>query len=315
MSDYERVARAIDYIAGSATEQPSLDEIAAHVHLSPFHFQRLFSRWAGVTPKRFLQALTVERAKALLASADLPLLDVAHATGLSGPSRLHDHFVGLEAVTPAEYRTGGAGVTIRYGVAVSPFGDVFVAATARGVCRLEFVDPDSQASTDANADTYAYADIRADADTTADADTGTDTRTDAGVHTDATDAAAALAGEWPAAHLVEDAAGAARIAHRLFTRKQVTAEPLSLLVRGTNFQISVWRALLEIPAGRLASYHDIARAIGRPDAARAVGRAVGANPVAFAIPCHRVIRASGGLGGYRWGLTRKRAIQAWEAVS
>lgn len=273
MSDYDRVARAIDFIARRAGEQPSLSEVAAHVHLSPFHFQRLFARWAGVTPKRFLQLLTVEHAKMLLASSELPLLDVAHATGLSGPSRLHDHFVRLEAVTPAEYRAAGAGVTIRYGFAESPFGELFAASTSRGVCRLAFVD----------------------------------TRTRSPV--------SGLARDWPAASLREDDAEAQRIASHLFTRQGKGSEPLSLHVRGTNFQISVWRALLEIPAGCLASYRDVACAVGRPAAARAVGRAVGANPAAFAIPCHRVIRATGDLGAYRWGATRKRAIQAWEAVS
>jgi len=273
MLDYERIARAIDFIACRSDEQPTLGEIARHVHLSPFHFQRLFARWAGVTPKRFLQALTVERAKTLLAGSETPLLDVAHSTGLSGPSRLHDHFVRLEAVTPAEYRTGGAGVTIRHGFAASPFGDLFVASTPRGVCRLAFVD--------------APVEARADE----------------------------LAREWPAARLVRDDAEAEQIARRIFSRRPRDGEPLSLHVRGTNFQIGVWRALLEIPAGQLATYHHVARAIGRPKAARAVGRAVGANPVGFVIPCHRVIRSTGELGGYRWGVTRKRAIQVWEAVS
>ena len=267
MSDYERIAGAIDYIVAHADSQPCLDDVAANANLSPYHFQRLFARWAGVTPKRFLQVITVERAKQLLAESRLPVLDTSEFVGLSSPSRLHDHFVRLEAATPGEFRSGGMGLTIRYGQASSPFGRVFVAATERGVCALAFVD-------DKPCDT----------------------------------ALSTLAERWPNARLNHDERGADAIASRIFSRPVTDDSPISVHVSGTNFQIAVWRALLAIPHGQLASYGAVASAIGRPQAVRAVGSAVGANPCAFLIPCHRVIRGNGEIGGYRWGLERKRAL-------
>lgn len=274
MSDYDRIAGAIDYIVANAGNQPRLADIAAQVNLSPYHFQRLFSRWAGLTPKQFLQVITVERAKRLLSEDSLPLLDASETLGLSSTSRLHDHFVKLEAVTPGEFRTAGAGLTIRHGVGESPFGKTFVASTSRGICALSFIDDQTRAEALEN-----------------------------------------LACHWPHAKLVADDAQAAEIMACVFDRGRARAAPVSVVVRGTNFQIAVWRALLAIPEGSLASYGDIARALGRPRAVRAVGSAVGANPCGFLIPCHRVIRGNGELGGYRWGLTRKRAINAWEAAA
>jgi AraC family transcriptional regulator of adaptative response/methylated-DNA-[protein]-cysteine methyltransferase len=274
MSDYDRIACAIDYIVAHAEAQPDLADIAAQANLSPYHFQRLFARWAGLTPKRFLQVVTVERAKRLLAQTALPLLDASETLGLSSPSRLQDHFIKLEAVTPGEYKSAGAGLTIRHGTAESPFGRTFVAATARGICALAFID-------DASGD----------------------------------DALADVARNWPHAQLVEDNRGATRIVARVFDRNSKTEGPISVFVRGTNFQIAVWRALLAIPEGCLTSYGSIAQSLGRPRAVRAVGTAVGANPCGFLIPCHRVIRGNGELGGYRWGLTRKQAINAWEAAA
>jgi len=273
MTDYDRIARAIDFIVDRAAAQPQLDEIAAHVHLSPFHFQRLFSRWAGITPKRFLQVLTVERAKPLLAQGRLSLLDASESLGLSSSSRLHDHFVSLEAMTPDEYRRDGQDVEIVHGEADSPFGRAFIATTPRGLCAVSFVD-----------------------------------------HETGDDALDCLANRWPGAVLRQDDAVAGELADRIFRRAPDPTQSLTVAVQGTNFQIAVWRALLRIPAGNLVSYGDIAAAIGRPAAVRAVGTAVGANPCAFVIPCHRVIRESGALGGYRWGLTRKHAIHAWEAA-
>ncbi|MGD8339674.1 MAG: methylated-DNA--[protein]-cysteine S-methyltransferase [Gammaproteobacteria bacterium] len=274
MSDYDRIAGAIDYIVAHAGSQPGLADIAASADLSPYHFQRLFARWAGVTPKRFLQVITVERAKELLLDSRLPLLGASESLGLSSSSRLHDHFVRLEAVTPGEFRSGGTGLTIRHGEAPSPFGRVFVASTARGICSLAFVDEAPEGT--------ALGDV---------------------------------ASGWPNARLVRDDAAAGSIVERVFSRSGDQDGPLSIHVAGTNFQVSVWRALLAIPAGRLASYKDVARAIGKPRAMRAVGAAVGANPCAFLIPCHRVIRSNGEVGGYRWGLTRKQAIHAWEAAA
>ena len=273
MTDYDRIAQAIDFIVQHAGQQPSLDEIAAQVHLSPFHFQRLFSRWAGVTPKRFLQVLTVDRAKALLAQ-ELPLLEVSLAVGLSGASRLHDHFVQLEAVTPGEFKRGGEGLEIRHALRPSPFGPVFVAHTPRGLCSLAFVDD----------------------------------------HHPMTEPLARLQKLWPQARLVDDPASGQALVDRVFGGPARADRPLSLHVQGTNFQIQVWQALLQLPPGRLTTYGQLAEQLGRPGAARAVGQAVGHNPLAFVIPCHRVIQRSGQLGGYHWGPTRKHAIHAWESA-
>jgi AraC family transcriptional regulator of adaptative response/methylated-DNA-[protein]-cysteine methyltransferase len=272
MSDYERVASAIEYIVANAATQPGLAEVAAQANLSPYHFQRLFSRWAGLTPKRFLQVMTVERAKRLLTETRLSLLETSESVGFSSPSRLHDHFVQLEAVTPGEFRRRGADLEIRYGHADSPFGPAFVAATRRGIAALAFVDEEP-------------------------------------------DAFDRMVSGAPLAAFVEDDDQARRLAGRVFGRDRDRRSPISVHVRGTNFQVAVWRALLAVPPGHLVSYGDVARAIGRPEAVRAVGTAVGANPCAFLIPCHRVIRESGEIGGYRWGLTRKRAINAWEAAA
>ena len=272
MSDYARIADAIRFIASQVERQPTLDEIAAHVHLSPFHFQRLFSRWAGVTPKRYLQVLTLERAKALLQESR-PLLEVADTLGLSSGSRLYDHFVQLEAVTPGEYKQRGAGLVIDHGVHDTPFGKAFVALTPRGVCNFSFLDDKAPEVP-----------------------------------------LAALAQHWPAATLQEAPSRTQGVIHTMFDGSKAPDRPISLHVSGTNFQISVWRALLQIPPAKVVSYAQVASAIGNPKAARAVGLAVGANPVALMIPCHRVIQQNGKLGGYHWGETRKQAIHAWEAA-
>jgi AraC family transcriptional regulator of adaptative response/methylated-DNA-[protein]-cysteine methyltransferase len=290
MSDYQRIATAIRFITEHAREQPALEDIAAAVNLSPFHFQRLFSQWAGTSPKRFLQVLTLERGKFLLRQ-QLPLLEAADELGLSGSSRLHDHFVQLEAVTPGEYQRAGAGLTIRYGVADTPFGPMFIAQTPRGLCRAAFIatgedEPDSQQQHQQQHQELSAA-----------------------------EELAALQAEWPAAGWHEDNAGAQQLVATLFARKRSdTGAPLSLHVRGTNFQLAVWRALLTIPAGHALSYGQLAAQLGQPTAARAIGNAVGANPVAFMIPCHRVIQQSGALGGYRWGPLRKQVIQSWERL-
>ncbi|MFQ2257373.1 bifunctional transcriptional activator/DNA repair enzyme AdaA [Aeromonas dhakensis] len=272
MSDYARIADAIRFIASQVARQPTLDEIAAHVHLSPFHFQRLFSRWAGVTPKRYLQVLTLERAKALLQESR-PLLEVADTLGLSSGSRLYDHFVQLEAVTPGEYKQRGAGLVIDHGVHDTPFGQAFVALTPRGVCNFSFLDdqaPQAPLTT--------------------------------------------LAHNWPEAELREAPSRTRGVIHTMFDDSKTPDRPISLHVSGTNFQISVWRALLQIPPAKVVSYAQVASAVSNPKAARAVGLAVGANPVALMIPCHRVIQQNGKLGGYHWGETRKQAIHAWEAA-
>jgi len=244
------------------------------VALSPYHFQRLFRRWAGVSPKRFLQALSLSRAKeVLLASASV--LEAAFEAGLSGSGRLHDLFVTIEAVTPGEYKRRGRGVVIGFGFHDTPFGEVLLARTGRGICHLGFVE---QGERDA--------------------------------------ALAALADAWPEADRRQDEVATERDVARIFgPGREGREEPLRLFVRGTNFQFQVWRALLRIPEGALASYGDLARRLGRPTAQRAVASAVGANPVAYLIPCHRVLRASGALGGYRWGVSRKRTILARELAA
>ena len=272
MSDYERIAKAIHYVTNQVGQQPTLDEIAAHVHLSSYHFQRMFTRWAGVTPKRFLQVLTVERAKKLLQEAK-PILEVTHEVGLSSGSRLYDHFVSLEAVTPGEFKTQGSGLTIEYAVHETVFGSAFIAITPRGICKFSFPE-DSNAEQEIND----------------------------------------LVQRWPYAQLINNSKHTAEIIESMFAVENDKDRPLSLLVSGTNFQVSVWRALLHIPMAKVVSYSQVAASIGRPKSARAVGKAIGSNPIGFLIPCHRVIQQSGNLGGYHWGETRKHAIHLWEAA-
>ncbi len=278
--DFERIRRAIGYLERHHRDQPDLDGIAAEVDLSPFHFQRLFTRWAGVSPKQFMRFLSVEHAKAALEAGE-SVLEATFEAGLSGPGRLHDLLVTFEAMTPGEYKTMAAGIEIRWGVHPSRFGDVLVAATDRGICGLGFVDQGGTAE--------AVEDLRA---------------------------------RWPRALLRRDRAATQPYAERLFEPPTTTPTttpgpaPLKLWVKGTNFQIKVWEALLLVPFGGLASYGGLARAIGRKRSARAVGRALADNPVAYLIPCHRVIRASGRFEtGYRWGTARKRALIGWEAAN
>ncbi|MBD2106089.1 methylated-DNA--[protein]-cysteine S-methyltransferase [Nodosilinea sp. FACHB-13] len=266
---YRQIADAIAFLRQHYLDQPDLAAVARHVHLSEYHFQRLFTRWAGISPKRFLQNLTVDYAKAKIAETK-SLLDLTGDVGLSSPSRLHDLFVSLEAVSPGEFKSGGAGLEIRYGIHATPFGLCLLAKTARGICNLHFLETPDQAT-----------------------------------------AEHLLQAEWPKATLVDDQPGTAEECHRIFTPDP--NHPLALAVKGTNFQIQVWRALLQIPPGGLTTYQGLAEAIGRPTAARAVGNAIGQNPVGYLIPCHRVIRASGEWGGYRWGPARKTLLLGWEA--
>lgn len=275
-ADYALVAQAIRYLEQHVQEQPSLDELAAQVHVSPYHLQRVFTRWAGISPKRFLQFLTVDYAKAALDESG-SVLDAAYAAGLSGPGRLHDLFVALEAVTPGEFKTQGAGLEIVYGRHVTPFGECLLATTPRGICALSFLNGGGWE-----------------------------------------EAVTQLRQEWPAAALAEDTQATAALAQRIFDpgagQPDPRGAPLRLLVKGTNFQVKVWSALLRIPPGALCTYTDVARAVERPAAARAVGNAVGANPIAYLIPCHRVIRAGGLVRDYRWGTARKKAMLGWEAA-
>lgn len=270
-SDYERIAKAICFLQQNALNQPGLEDIAAAVGLSPFHFQRLFRRWAGISPKRFLQYLTVDHAKQLLANSSV--LETSIEVGLSSQSRLYDHFITLEAMTPGEYKRAGMSVDIDYGVCSSPFGHAFIAATERGVCQLSFID---------NQQIDEHLKL--------------------------------LKKKWPNAVLKEHKERIGQLAQAIFNHSPNTRADLSLMVQGSNFQIKVWESLLRIPPGKLFSYGQVAAAIGHPSSSRAVANAIGANPIAYLIPCHRVIRNTGVLGGYRWGIERKQIMQAWEAA-
>jgi AraC family transcriptional regulator of adaptative response/methylated-DNA-[protein]-cysteine methyltransferase len=274
--EFARMTRAIEFIDREYLRQPKLGEISRHVGLSEFHFNRLFRRWTGLTPKQYLAEVT-SRAASQALQAEPSVLDAAHSVGLSGGGRLHDLTVTLEAMTPGEIRAAGHGVTIRHGVTATPFGSAFVAETPRGLCRLAFVDDD-----------------------------------------DGTTELEALRVLWPRAEFVHDDARAAGLVASIWSSPGNSspgghrAVTFPLAVTGTNFQVQVWRALLELEPGETVTYGALARRLGRPDAARAVGTAVGANPVAWVIPCHRVLRAGGVLGGYRWGPARKQMIRRWE---
>ena len=266
-----RIAAALGYIVEHYQEQPSLETMAEVAGLSPFHFQRIFKRWAGISPKRFLQYVTLAHAKRLLVR-DVSVLDAALDTGLSGPSRLHDLFVACDALTPGEFKALGERLVIRWGLHDGPLGRVLVGTTERGVCWLSFV-------------------VQSDGD-----------------------AIAALEREWAGASLVRDQAATEPYVERAFEMNLQIGEPLPLLLKGTNFQIKVWEALLRVPFGQLVSYKAIAAAIGQPSAVRAVGRAIGANNVAWLIPCHRIILSTGLIHNYRWGTHQKRLLTTFEAA-
>ena len=269
--NYDRIARAIAFMRQHHLSQPDLAEIAQHMALSEHYFQRLFTEWAGISPKRFLQYLTVEYAKSKIVQTK-NLLDLTSDIGLSSPGRLHDLFVNLEAMSPGEFKAGGSGLEIRYGIHPTPFGDALIATTGRGICNLHFLE-----------------------------------MTD--VHP-----AEQLLRLWPKAEIISDRPATQPLCETIFGAFTSSGhKSLTLMVKGTNFQIQVWRALLRVPAGKLTTYRTIAEMIARPTAARAVGNAIGSNPVGYLIPCHRVIKESGELGGYRWGWVRKTAILGWEA--
>jgi len=276
-SDYQTVAKALQYLEENFLRQPPLEEIAANAGMSKFHFQKLFTRWAGVSPKRFLQFLTLEHAKGLLLESE-PVLHTALASGLSGPARLHDLFISTEGVTPGEFKTRGLALQITFGIHPTPFGPGLFAQTDRGVCHLAFLDSSGGATK--------------------------------------REAVEALRAEWPGAILAEAPEETRELAQAIFNPGNTSPPPapLSLFLKGTNYQIKVWTALLRIPPGAVTTYGGLAKALGAPKSARAVGSAVGKNPVAYLIPCHRVIRGMGAIGEYRWGSVRKKAILGWEAA-
>lgn len=272
-ADYARIEQAILFLGKQFRRQPGLAEVARSAGMSEFRFQRMFTRWAGISPKRFLQFLTAEYAGRMLRETP-NVMDAAYEAGLSGPGRLHDLLVNVYAMTPGEMKREGEGLTIRYGVHPSPFGDCLIAVTGRGICGLSFLTADRRG-----------------------------------------EAVEQLRKRWGNATLSENPRATGIVSDRIFSPSRwKTASPLTVVVRGTNFQIRVWEALVRIPPGCAVSYERVASRLGSPSAARAVGSAVARNPVAFLIPCHRVIRKTGDLGEYRWGTPRKQAILAWEAA-
>ena len=273
LSDYARVERAIRYLDAHRATQPSLADVARQVGLSESHFQRLFTRWAGISPKRFIQHQTAEVLKSLIRS-DKSILEASFEAGLSGPGRAHDLILNAEAVTPGDLSRAGQGLTIAYGFHGTPFGECLIATTSHGICHLAFIGPVTRQQ-----------------------------------------ALDRLRRDWPRATIRPDQSGTMRAAAGAFPAPGERATPgLSLHVKGTNFQLKVWRALLGVPDGAVTTYGALAAAIDEPDASRAVGNAVGRNPISWLIPCHRVLRSTGALGGYAWGPDRKRVMLALERV-
>lgn len=270
--NYKRIASAIEFIKQNFKQHPSLDEIAEKVNLSPFHFQRLFSEWAGVSPKQFIHYLSVTYAKQLLGQHQATLFDTASELGLSGTGRLHDLFVKIEGMTPGEFKNGGENLQINYQFEPTCFGCVLIASTTKGICYMSFADDEF----------LAFQELKT---------------------------------MFPKANFVNQPDGIQENALLIFSHTDNSKpEQIKVHLKGTDFQLKVWEALLKIPSGRLTSYGTIANKIGSPKASRAVGSAIGDNPIAFIIPCHRVIQGAGTYGQYRWGSTRKSALIGWEAA-
>ncbi len=267
--NYTRIAKAIEYITENAKAQPTLEQVAEKVHLSPFHFQRLFTDWAGVSPKKFLQFLTTQYLKETIGTT-ANLIEAADMAGLSAQSRVYDLFTSIEAVTPNEYKSGGIGLTISYGYHITLFGECFIAITARGICGMAFVDNGSKQN--------LFNDF---------------------------------VKKWHFARIEKEEVVTEKYIQKIFNSNE--KGEYKILVQGTQFQLKVWEALLNIPSGRLTTYQGIANKINNPKAVRAVGTAIGENPIAYLIPCHRVIRKEGKLGEYRWGSIRKKLLVGWEA--
>lgn len=268
--NYNRIAEAINYIQQNFTEQPTLDEIAKKVHLSPYHFQRLFTEWAGVSPKKFLQYISLQHAKQILNNTQSTLFDTAYQTGLSGTGRLHDLFVKIEGMTPGEYKNKGENISINYSYEESLFGKILVASTTKGICYMGFSDEKNIAFSE-------------------------------------------LEKRFPKANFIQQTDEIQQNALLIYTQDWSKINQIKLHLKGTDFQLKVWEALLKIPMGNLATYGNIAKEIQKPKASRAVGTAIGSNPIAYLIPCHRVIQSTGIFGGYMWGTIRKTAIIGWEA--
>jgi len=266
--NYTRIAKAITFIIDHHKQQPDLDDIAEHIHLSTFHFQRLFQEWAGTTPKKFLQYISLSHAKKILKHHN-SIADTVHTLGLSSSSRLHELFVKIESMTPAEYKNGGASLFIHYSIQESPFGQVIISSTAKGICQISFLEENEN---------YKQK----------------------------------LTSLFPKATFIEQTEPIHQDVTKILNSANKNISPINIHLKGTPFQLKVWEALLKIPNGQLRSYGDIARSIQQPTASRAVGTAIGNNPLAYLIPCHRVIQASGIIGGYMWNPIRKTALIGWE---
>ncbi|WP_109829748.1 bifunctional helix-turn-helix domain-containing protein/methylated-DNA--[protein]-cysteine S-methyltransferase [Reichenbachiella versicolor] len=268
--NYNRIAEAIEYIRLHHTDQPTLDEVANKVHVSPFHFQKMFTEWAGVSPKKFLQFISIQHAKQILKSSEATLSETAYQTGLSGTGRLHDLFVRIEGMTPGEYKSKGESLSINYCFADSLFGQILVASTHKGICYMGFSDDKKEAFSE-------------------------------------------LKQRFPKAKFIHQTDEIQQNALQVYNKDWNALDTIKLHLKGTEFQLKVWEALLKIPTGNLVTYGNVAHLIQKPKASRAVGTAIGNNPIAFLIPCHRVIQSTGVIGGYMWGTTRKTAIIGWEA--
>ena len=269
--NFQRIEAAIGYIRDHFKLQPSLDEVAEHVHLSPYHFQRMFTDWAGVSPKKFLQYISTNYAKKLLKEHRATLSQASFETGLSSTGRLHDLFINIEGMTPAEYKNGGRNLEIRYSTFTTLFGKVILASTEKGICHLSFYEQESEALT-------------------------------------------ALKTAYPNAQIMESLEPMHEVALSAISQDIIHPHEIKLHLKGSEFQLKVWEALIHIPSGQLSTYGNVAKFIQKPNAFRAVGTAVGDNPVAYIIPCHRVIKSSGDFGEYHWGSNRKTAIIGWEAA-
>jgi len=269
--NYQRIEKAIRFIESNVQQQPELEDVADHVHMSPFHFQRLFTEWAGISPKRFLQYLTVDFLKRKLETSK-NIVEAAETAGLSSQSRVYDLFTTLEAVTPHEYKQHGLGIDVHYGFHETPFGPCLIGVTQRGICWLSFLQFDEEPRHQLEA----------------------------------------MKNHWHNSVFREDKQLTQPYIHQIFNPFKTQAQKLHVLVKGTNFQVKVWVALLRTPLGEVTTYQNIALQINQAKAMQAVGSAVGANHVAYLIPCHRVIRKDGILGEYRWGATRKKGLIGWE---
>lgn len=270
--NYQRIEQAIKYLEDNFQRQPELDEVAERVHLSPFHFQRIFTEWAGISPKRFLQFLTVDFLKSKLTESR-NIVEAAEAAGLSSQSRVYDLFTTLEAVTPQEYKLKGSGIRIEYGFHETPFGSVLIGVTDRGICWLSFVNMDDEPKAEMEK----------------------------------------MKEHWHNSVFHQDQKLTSDFVEKIFGHEVTqTQSKIHVLVKGTNFQVKVWEALLRLPIGSVTTYQNIARQINNPKAMQAVGSAVGSNHIAYLIPCHRVIRKDGILGEYRWSAARKKSIIGWE---